>query len=135
MSFSSSSIFGIHEYALNVRSSRAEILASNIANADTPGYKAQDIDFQTALKNAQAERVSGTNLASTSDKHISIGNNNPLLSAIQFRDAFQPDTGDGNTVDVDVERMAYTQNSLEYQTSLEFLNGRINSLRKVIAGE
>ena len=133
MSFGS--IFGIHEHALNIRTQRAEVLASNIANADTPGYKAQDLDFQSALKVAQTAIDSGTNLALTNSKHIDIGNSNPLLSAVKFRDVFQPDTGDGNTVDINTERMAYTQKSLEYQTSLEFLNGRINGLRKVLAGE
>ena len=66
MSFGS--IFGIHEHALNIRTQRAEVLASNIANADTPGYKAQDLDFQSALKVAQTAIDSGTNLALTNSK-------------------------------------------------------------------
>ena len=67
-------------------------------------------------------------------KHIDIGNIG-TDSAIMFRQNYQPDTGDGNTVDVNIERMAYMQNTLEFQTTIEFLNGKINGLRKVIAGE
>ena len=58
MAFSTASMFGIHEHALKVRTQRAELLASNIANADTPGYKAQDLDFKSALKNAQESLIS-----------------------------------------------------------------------------
>ena len=134
MTFSTASMFGIHEQALSIRTRRAEILASNIANADTPGYKAQDLDFKTALKNAQENISSGTNIALTTDKHLNIENIGSD-SAIMFRQNYQPDTGDGNSVDINIERMAYMQNSLEYQTTIEFLNSRINGLRKVIAGE
>ncbi|MDD6176920.1 MAG: flagellar basal body rod protein FlgB [Ruminobacter sp.] len=134
MTFSTASMFGIHEQALSIRTRRAEILASNIANADTPGYKAQDLDFKTALKNAQENISSGTNIALTNDKHLNIENIGSD-SAIMFRQNYQPDTGDGNSVDINIERMAYMQNSLEYQTTIEFLNSRINGLRKVIAGE
>lgn len=134
MTFSTASMFGIHEQALSIRTRRAEILASNIANADTPGYKAQDLDFKTALKNAQENISSGTNIALTNDKHLNIENIGSD-SAIMFRQNYQPDTGDGNSVDINIERMAYMQNSLEYQTTIEFLNSRINALRKVIAGE
>ena len=134
MTFSTASMFGIHEQAISIRTRRAEILASNIANADTPGYKAQDLDFKTALKNAQENISSGTNIALTNDKHLNIENIGSD-SAIMFRQNYQPDTGDGNSVDINIERMAYMQNSLEYQTTIEFLNSRINGLRKVIAGE
>lgn len=134
MTFSTASMFGIHEQALSIRTRRAEILASNIANADTPGYKAQDLDFKTALKNAQENISSGTNIALSNDKHLNIENIGSD-SAIMFRQNYQPDTGDGNSVDINIERMAYMQNSLEYQTTIEFLNSRINGLRKVIAGE
>ena len=134
MTFSTASMFGIHEQALSIRTRRAEILASNIANADTPGYKAQDLDFKTALKNAQENISFGTNIALTNDKHLNIENIGSD-SAIMFRQNYQPDTGDGNSVDINIERMAYMQNSLEYQTTIEFLNSRINGLRKVIAGE
>jgi flagellar basal-body rod protein FlgB len=134
MAFSTSSMFGIHEHALSVRTKRAEILASNIANADTPGYKAQDLDFKTALRNAQESMSSGANIERTNQKHFGLSDLDPQ-AAIRFRQNYQPDTGDGNTVDINIERMAYMQNSLEFQTSVEFLNGKINGLRKVIAGE
>ncbi|MGN1393470.1 MAG: flagellar basal body rod protein FlgB [Succinivibrionaceae bacterium] len=135
MGISASSMFGVHEQVLNIRSQRAEVLAGNIANADTPGYKARELDFKSALEVARNNISVGTELATTNSRHINFGNNNPLLNAIKFRQSVQPDTGDGNTVDINTERMAYTQNSLEYQTTLEFLNGKINGLRSVIAGE
>ena len=128
------SIFGVHADALKVRSARAEILASNIANADTPGYKAQDLDFKSALAEAKLKSTGGTNLTATNSRHIDV-NNGFDGGTIKFRESYQPDTGDGNTVDINIERMAYMENGLEYQTTLEFLNGRINTLRSVLAGE
>lgn len=134
MSIGLDSIFGVHADALKVRSARAEVLASNIANADTPGYKAQDLDFKSALADAKFRSAGGTRLASTNNKHLDIAGGVDG-GTIKFRENFQPDTGDGNTVDINIERMAYMENGLEYQTTLEFLNSRINTLRSVLAGE
>ncbi len=134
MSFGMNSILGVHENALKVRSARAEILASNIANADTPGYKAQDIDFKSALQNAKESMSATSGITKTNSKHFGMsdlaGTGN-----LMFRQNLQPDTGDGNTVDINVERMAYMQNGLEYQTTLEFINSRINGIRSVLASE
>ena len=71
---------------------------------------------------------------STNSRHIDV-NNGFDGGTIKFRESYQPDTGDGNTVDINIERMAYMENGLEYQTTLEFLNSRINTLRSVLAGE
>lgn len=122
---------GVHQYSVGVRERRAEVLASNIANADTPGFKAKDLSFKDALASATQGR--GFNLSKTSDRHIS--GSRDVGSDIQFRVPNQPDTGDGNTVDVQTERANYMQNSMEYQASLSFLSSKIQTMRKAIKGE
>ena len=136
MSISFDNLFGVHTRALNLRNKRAEILAGNLANADTPGYKAQDLDFKSAMDRALKEQGvhSGTNLAVTNQKHLP-GADMRLDGTRVFRESLQPDTGDGNTVDVSVERMAYMGNSIDYQTTLTFLNSKISNLRRVLSGE
>ena len=131
MTISFDKAFGIHQHALVTRSGRAELLASNLANADTPGYKAKDMDFQAAL--SQAQNNQGFSLARTSQQHFAVNLAPP--GAVQFRVPNQPDTGDGNTVDVQTERNNYMENALQYQASLEFLNGKISGLLKAIKGE
>ncbi|MBU2917885.1 MAG: flagellar basal-body rod protein FlgB [Psychrosphaera sp.] len=130
MAISLDKAFGIHQHALLVRSERAEVLSSNIANADTPGYKAKDIDFASALanaKNSQSYRMSKTH-----SKHFDLSVE--IDTSQKYRNPNQPDTGDGNTVDVQVERNMFMQNSMEYQTSLQFLNGKIKGLNKALTG-
>ncbi|KTA82345.1 flagellar basal body rod protein FlgB [Aeromonas salmonicida subsp. smithia] len=114
MAISFDKAFGIHQYTLGVRSKRAEVLSSNIANADTPGFKARDINFSEAL--AQAQHQQGFGMATTSEKHFALLSDAPGL--MQYRNPLQPDTGDGNTVDVQQERSEFLRNSLEYQTSV-----------------
>ncbi len=130
MAISLDKAFGIHQHALLVRSERAEVLASNIANADTPGYKSKDLNFADALANAQKQ--SGNSMKKTHEKHYDLSIN--VNSSSQFRNPIQPDTGDGNSVDVQVERNLFMQNSMEYQTSLRFLNGKIQALNKALNG-
>lgn len=122
--------FGIHPQGLQVRAQRAELIASNIANADTPGYKAQGLDFKSAMANAISKQQSG--MSKTNDKHFDMRMS--LNDGIGFRSVDQPDTGDGNTVDVQMERNLYLKNSMEYQASLQFLNGKIKGLKKAITG-
>ncbi|MBQ8706783.1 MAG: flagellar basal body rod protein FlgB [Succinivibrionaceae bacterium] len=135
MAISFDQAFGVHQYTMGVRNTRSEVLASNIANSDTPGYKAKDIDFSSALQQAlgkTSERV--IRLARTDDMHMkgsaSIGGGDIL-----YRVPEQPDTGDGNTVDVQTERMEFLDNAMRYQASLEFLNQRIQLLNRAIRGE
>ncbi|MBZ9610194.1 flagellar basal body rod protein FlgB [Rheinheimera maricola] len=130
MAISFEKAFGMHPEALLVRDKRAQVLAENIANADTPGYKARDLDFQQALNNARA-RQSGA-MARTHDQHFAISTS--LQHETKFRNPDQPDTGDGNSVDIHRERNAFMQNSLEYQASMTFLNSRIMGLKKAITG-
>ncbi|ATC95550.1 flagellar basal body rod protein FlgB [Pseudoalteromonas tunicata] len=132
MAISFDKAFGIHPNAMLARVQRAEVLASNIANADTPGYKAKDIDFAQALKSAKSAQSS--QLSRTHEKHFSI-NTSSIDSISQFRNPNQPDTGDGNSVDVQVERNLYVQNSIEYQASLRFMTGKIQGLKKALGSQ
>lgn len=132
MALSFDKAFGVHQYTLGVRAKRTEVLSSNIANADTPGYKARDIDFAQALQDAQHQQQ-GFGLATTSEKHFALNMDAP--GSVQYRNPLQPDTGDGNTVDVQQERTEFLRNSLEYQTSLEFMNSKISGLLKALKGE
>ena len=133
MAISFDKAFGIHQYTLGARSQRADVLAENIANADTPGYKARDVDFSALLEQAQGGQSSSTNLTRTDEQHIAGGIS--LDAGVLYRTAIQPDTGDGNTVDIHQERNAFMQNSLEYETSLSFLNSKINGLLRAIKGD
>jgi len=128
------SALGIHADALRVRSKRAEMLASNLANVDTPNYKARDIDFQSAMKMAMDSHSPAT-VKTTNTKHIgSASLTSPTSPAVQYRSVMQ-DSLDGNTVDEQVEQSQFMQNAVQYQASLEFLGGKFNSLRKAIKGE
>ena len=123
-------VFGVHPQGMVLRAKRAEVIASNIANADTPGYKAKGMNFQDALANATKNQQMG--MTRTNDKHFDT--RMELNNGIDFRIPDQPDTGDGNTVDVQVERNLYLQNSLEYQASVQFLNSKVKGLKKAISG-
>ncbi|WP_342323897.1 flagellar basal body rod protein FlgB [Kosakonia sp. BYX6] len=122
------------QQALSLMSRRQDILASNIANADTPGYQARDIDFSKQLKNAMEEETRNNNpltLALTSGKHIPgvapKTDNRQLL----YRIPDQP-SADGNTVDMDRERVNFADNNVKYQTSLTILGAQIKGLMSVI---
>lgn len=126
----------IHQQALRVRGLRQEILASNIANADTPGYRARDIDFKSQLDKAMSGKRIGntsTSLTLTSKRHIPAKAvfPNDLGGDILFRIPDQP-SADGNTVDMDRERINFADNSFRYQASITFLGGRLKSLLSVI---
>jgi len=130
MAISLDKAFGLHAQGMLLRAKRAEVIAGNIANADTPGFKAKGMDFQQAL--AQASQKQQTNMTRTNEKHFDV--RMELNNNIDYRVPDQPDTGDGNTVDVQVERNLYLENSLEYQASVQFLNGKIKGLKKAISG-
>ncbi len=123
--------FGIHEQALKLRSHRAELLASNMANADTPGFKARDIDFKQALK---GEVVKQAQIKTTHKNHISTATSSLSPAHLLYRMPSQPSL-DGNTVDMQQEKTAFAQNSMEYQASLGFLNGKIKGLTRAIRGD
>ena len=122
--------FELHAHGMQLRAQRAEVIASNIANADTPGYKAKGMDFQKAMQQASQQQQMG--MSRTNAKHFDT--RTELNNNVDFRIPDQPDTGDGNTVDVQVERNLYLENSLEYQAGVQFLNGKIKALKNVISG-
>ncbi|SFC25154.1 flagellar basal body rod protein FlgB [Pseudoalteromonas denitrificans] len=132
MAISFEKAFGVHPSAMMARTQRAEIIATNIANADTPGYKAKDLDFEAVLNQAKSKQ--NGSMVRTHEKHFDI-NANSINANAQFRNPLQPDTGDGNSVDVQVERNLYVQNSVEYQASLRFLTGKIQGLKKALNGQ
>ena len=128
MAISFDKAFGLHPDALLIRDKRSQVLAENIANADTPGYKAKDMDFQTALAGAQS-RQSGS-LGRTDPKHFEIST--ARHSDSQYRIPNQPDTGDGNTVDIERERAAFAENTVKYEAALRAINGRISTLKQAM---
>ncbi len=121
---------GIHEQALKLRALRNQVLSSNIANADTPNYKARDLEFADALKGAQSGLLE---LTTTSELHRKAWSTQRVGGRVMYRIPMQP-TLDGNTVEADVEQAAFAENALQYRASLAFLDGKIRSLRFAIKG-
>lgn len=122
-----------HQEALSLRAYRQQLLASNIANADTPGYKAKDIDFAATLQGALANRPGRLNLGATTPGHIRPGNGQPE-AAVQYRTAQQPSL-DGNTVDMDVERAQFADNAIRYEAGLSFISSQIKTMLLAIQGQ
>jgi flagellar basal-body rod protein FlgB len=128
-----------HETALSLRAQRQELLASNIANADTPNYKARDVDFTNALQGALAKNgtAAPAELVKTSSGHLSASGSadkvGPGGAPLLYRTVQQANI-DGNTVDMDVERNQFTDNAIRYEASLTFINGQIRSLLSAIQG-
>ena len=112
------SLFGVHGAALEVRAQRMGVLASNIANASTPGFKARDIDFKAALASVEDGQ----------DRGQGIGD------ALKYRVPTQTSL-DGNTVELNQEQTAFAENAVQYQTTLSFLNGRISTITRALKGE
>lgn len=127
--------FDFQQRALGLRAYRNEVLASNVANADTPQYKAVDFDFNQALaESTELQRRRSLEMSQTNSRHLH-GNVHTVNGAeLQYRQAVQPSI-DGNTVDMDVERAKFTDNSLRYQTTTTFLNRRISGLSEAIKGQ
>jgi flagellar basal-body rod protein FlgB len=113
---------GTYEAALKLRSKRAEVLASNLANADTPNYKARDFDFHKVLDSQLSSAVKGGNI----DAKVN--------NMMQYRTPSQPSI-DGNTVDEHIEHAAYMENNLEFQTAFTLLNSRFKGLTSAIRGD
>ncbi len=126
-------LFGIHATALKIRSSRAQLLAANIANADTPNFKARDIDFRQAL-NSMAGKTDNTPINRTHNGHMNSHGTTNQGADILYRTPNQPNL-DGNTVDLHAERSAFMENTMMYQASLRFINGKISGLKMAIRGE
>ncbi|NZA27919.1 flagellar basal body rod protein FlgB [Luteimonas sp. SJ-92] len=126
-----SSYLGLQADALPLREQRMKLIASNLANVDTPGYHAQDLDFNAALAAAGSARQAA---GATHERHLA-GNALEGLLPFQFaRPASQPSL-DGNTVDPDAERAAYGRAALEYRASLSFLESKVRTMLTAITGQ
>ncbi|ENO89521.1 MULTISPECIES: flagellar basal body rod protein FlgB [Thauera] len=127
-----------HQAAFNLQAHRQELLASNIANADTPHYKARDIDFRSALDsalgNAPGGGLPGVALDTTHRGHIAGGGAPGADSFTLYRTELQSAV-DGNTVNMDVERAAFAENSLRYEASVTFINGMLRSMNTALTGQ
>jgi len=125
-------LFGIHENAMHLQSRRAQLLSQNLANSDTPGYKAKDIDFKAALQSATNGRMSvalnATQAGHIQPKSIFMGAEKlyrqPLQSSL-----------DGNTVEPHIEMSEFTDNSMRYLMTLRIMSGKINKMLSAIKGE
>ncbi len=131
---------GFHQDALRLRAQRQELIAANIANADTPNYKARDIDFKTAMQQAsQLASGGGLSTIKTSDKHMNgVATVNSATTAGPGEPLFRPiiqGSVDGNTVDMDVERNAFADNAIRYEASLLMMNGQIKKMLTAIQGQ
>ena len=128
--------FSIHDDALVMRARRSSILASNIANADTPNYKARDVDFKAMMRAMEKSQPGDQlTLASTHRNHLSISSSaTNFNSAIQYRNPLHASL-DGNTVDSHVEQAKFAENALQYQTSFTFLNSKIKGIMNALKGE
>ncbi|MCB1907737.1 MAG: flagellar basal body rod protein FlgB [Rhodocyclaceae bacterium] len=123
-----------HQTALNLRAHRQQLLASNIANADTPNYKARDIDFRSALAGALSRRPGPLSLSRTAAGHLPASAEQALDRFARFRTETQPNV-DGNTVDMDIERAAFAENALHYEASVSFINGLLTGMQRAISGQ
>ncbi|TEA79416.1 flagellar basal body rod protein FlgB [Allopusillimonas ginsengisoli] len=121
---------GFYRQALSLRHYRQEVLAANIANADTPNYKARDFDFPSTLKKALSDaslRLSDTQLTLTSARHIPAKASTLGPEHLLYRQPLQPSM-DGNTVDMDTERLRFADNALHYQADLAAISARIRTM-------
>lgn len=126
---------GAYEAALRLRSQRAEVLSSNLANADTPNFKARDFDFHAALDSAMAGKAGGSGMNLTQNRHLEAGGSGPAgVGQLFYRTPTQPSI-DGNTVDEHIEHAEFMANSLEFQTAFTLLNSRFKGLLSAIRGE
>jgi flagellar basal-body rod protein FlgB len=133
-------LFNLHQTALGARAYRSQVLASNIANADTPGYQAREVDFRSTLAQATlaqarnatqaSDPAAGATMVRTSTRHMGAGGTQGAAAAqvpLIYRTVTQASI-DNNTVDVNVERAQFADNALRYEASLTFINSKIKGL-------
>jgi flagellar basal-body rod protein FlgB len=129
---------GLHADALRLRAKRGELIARNLANADTPGFEARDFDFRQALSAARAEG-GAVSLATTRSGHVRAGGapaGSPALAdpALMYRIPVAPSV-DGNTVDTQLEQAAFSENAVRYQATLQFVNSKLRGLMTALTGQ
>lgn len=122
-----------HHQALSLRTARQELLSSNVANADTPNFKAKDIDFASVLRKKLSLTANTNNvgLTTTSPMHIGVNTNGALDNSLLYRVPLQP-SADGNTVDMDMERTRFADNSIKYDASITFITNEFRNLTKAM---
>jgi flagellar basal-body rod protein FlgB len=125
-------VFGIHEQALLLHGQRLSVLANNIANVDTPNYKARDIDFAEVLGNTDGGAT--LPMAMTNSAHMALTDGGLPAGEVKYRNPYQASL-DGNTVEMPVEQAAFAENNVRYQASLNFINSDIADLKYAIAGQ
>jgi flagellar basal-body rod protein FlgB len=136
MAISFDNALGVHEKALLIREQRAELIANNLANVDTPNFKARDLDFKSLVRDAIASRANasgGAGMQRTNAGHVSLeGPEAP--GSLLYRVPMQPSL-DGNTVDENIEMANFSRNSLDFQASLTFLQSSLRGLKTALRGE
>ncbi|MCL7743435.1 flagellar basal body rod protein FlgB [Guyparkeria hydrothermalis] len=135
MSIINDRLFGIHDDALKLQERSLKMRAENIANADTPGYKARVMSFDRAMEAAlQSKSAPGAagQLATSDPRQLGGTSSSSIREGFSVPD--QPAL-DGNTVDLDKERVGYTQDAIGYQTTLSFLSSRISGIKKALGGQ
>ena len=120
-----------HQEALNLRARRQEVLSANIANADTPNFKARDIDFSSKLTQAVERGRQSMSMTSTSSRHISGEAQAPGDAQLMYRTPNQSSI-DGNTVEMDVERVNFADNAMRYEVNLTVISSQIKSLLSAV---
>ncbi|WP_255989819.1 flagellar basal body rod protein FlgB [Chitinolyticbacter albus] len=126
--------FAAQESALSLRARRQEVLASNIANADTPQYKALDFDFRSAYEAAVSGKPTGT-LKATDARHLQPQSQiDPLSPQMLYRNPYQASI-DGNTVEMDTEMREFADNAIRYQAAITFMQRRVEGLRNAMQSQ
>ncbi|MCQ8877519.1 flagellar basal body rod protein FlgB [Pseudoalteromonas shioyasakiensis] len=115
---------GVHPFSMQLRIDRAEVIASNLANVDTPGFKSRDINYQQIMEG----------VASSLNHGRDVGFSGIAQSQLMYRVPYQA-SSDGNTVELNIEQAKFSNNSMDFQTSMTFLNMKISGLHKVIKGD
>jgi len=133
MVISLDNVFGIHGQALSLYSQRSSILAANLANADTPNFKARDIDFKGILSRAANKKDDASQMKATTPGHFGMSSNS-LTAQRFYRQPDQPSL-DGNTVEVQKEQAAFTDNAMRYMATLRFITGRVQGMMTALKGE
>jgi flagellar basal-body rod protein FlgB len=133
MPLSLDTYLGVHSDALKVYARRSEVLANNLANADTPNFKAQDVDFRSLLAATAGSAPAPVSLATTHGAHLSAAPTSGAASGLKYRVPLAPSL-DGNTVDTQLEQSAFADNTVRYQAALTFLSDKFKTLMTAITG-
>jgi len=133
MAISFENALGVHEQAMTLRSRRSEVLAANLVNADTPNYKARDIDFRSALSGQMGLQGGSVKLRGTHENHMGLKGTVAAEPQLMYRVPYQPSV-DGNTVEEQEELARFSKNTLDFQASTQFLSSKFKGLKSAIKG-